>query len=120
MSSEPESGSSLKTTLGVIVPGEDITDRRLAEAWVRDREERIRMLVEQVPAVLWSTDDALRVTSSSGSALAAMNEVPGESAGKSLFDLLNSSEEHARVIAAHQNALKGESSTYELAFKGRE
>src|SRR5205807_3318734 len=35
---------------------EDVTERREAEAALRDRENRLRLLVEQMPAILWSPD----------------------------------------------------------------
>ncbi|HKV38414.1 MAG TPA: PAS domain-containing protein, partial [Blastocatellia bacterium] len=103
----------------VMVHAEDITNRKRAEQLLRDREERLRMLVEQVPAILWSTDTHLCVTSTAGSTLAALNATPEQAVGKTLsklFDVLPGGEQ---VIAAHKNALRGVSTGYEITFKGR-
>ncbi len=65
--------------IGFIGVSKDITDRRRAaeiqaryEAALHESAERLRLLVEKMPAVLWSTDADLRVTSSAGGGLAAL------------------------------------------------
>ena len=41
-------------------------DRKRADASVRESEARLRVLVEQLPAVLWTVDKNLRFTSCAG------------------------------------------------------
>jgi hypothetical protein len=46
----------------------------------------VRLLVEQMPAVLWSTDRELRFTSSLGGGLAGLGLKPNQIIGVSLSD----------------------------------
>src|SRR5260370_11954771 len=46
----------------------------------------LRLLVEKIPAVLWTTDMDFRLTSVTGAALAAMNVRPEDYLGVSLID----------------------------------
>jgi len=51
----------------------DVTNRKTAESRLLESESRLRMLMEQVPAVLWSVDRLGRFVSLSGAGLAALN-----------------------------------------------
>lgn len=97
----------------------DITDRLHAEESLRDREARLRLLVEQMPAVLWSTDRELRFTSSQGAKLAALGLRPGEVVGRTLWEYFRTEDPDFPPIAAHREALAGESSTYDFEWEGR-
>ena len=61
-----------------------------AEA-LRHGEERLRLLTQQMPAIIWSTDTQLRITSSLAGALARLELKPDELVG--------------RTLAAHRRAL---------------
>jgi PAS domain-containing protein len=47
------------------------------------RRERLRALTERMPALLWTTDSELRITSATGAALAAIGLSSDESASAS-------------------------------------
>src|SRR5262245_57562828 len=51
-----------------------------------DTDVRLRVLVEQMPAVMWSTDPQLRFTSSVGGGLADLGLAPGQVVGTSLYE----------------------------------
>jgi GAF domain-containing protein len=57
-----------------------------AQQALGESEARLRRLVEQFPAVLWSTDTELRFTASLGAGLRALGLEPGEVVGRSLYD----------------------------------
>jgi PAS domain S-box-containing protein len=96
----------------------DVTQRREAEEALRDREERLRLMIEQVPAILWTTDRDLRVTSASGAGFTALGRRPEEFIGDNLKDVLGvDGGEHA-AIPAHHRALAGESVGYEDQYGG--
>ncbi|MBI4637862.1 MAG: PAS domain S-box protein [Candidatus Rokubacteria bacterium] len=93
------------------------TKRMLAA--LRLGETRLRLLVEQLPVVLWTTDRDLRFTSSLGAGLTALGLRSNETVGMSLFEYLETSDADSPAIVAHRRALQGESTTYEHDSLGR-
>jgi diguanylate cyclase (GGDEF)-like protein/PAS domain S-box-containing protein len=55
----------------VVVYLRDVSDRKRAEVLLRDSERRLRLLLEQVPALLWTVDLDLHFTSFVGTATSA-------------------------------------------------
>jgi PAS domain S-box-containing protein len=86
---------------------------------LRDKETRLRLLVEQMPAVLWSTDRDLRFTSSMGAGLANLNLKPNELIGVSLYEYFRTPDPDFLPIAASRRALAGEASTFEITWQSR-
>src|SRR6185295_1649837 len=80
---------------------------RRSEEALRESEGRLRMLVEQTPAVMWSVDLGLRFTSSVGAALAGLNLKPNQVVGMSLFDFFGTEDPDFPEIAAHRKAIEG-------------
>jgi PAS domain S-box-containing protein len=96
----------------------DITERRLAEDALWDSERRLRLMIEQMPAVLWSVDTHMRVTLSLGAGLAALGMQPNESVGVPLPEVLGDDLDGA-VLSAHHRALAGESVSFRTTLRGR-
>lgn len=86
---------------------------------LRERDEWLRLVVGQMPAVVWTTDAELRITSSLGSALASVGHEPDEVVGQTLFELFHTSDPANPLVTAHRRALNGESVTYEDVWQGR-
>jgi PAS domain S-box-containing protein len=80
----------------------------------------LRLLVEKIPAVLWTTDMNLRLTSVTGAALAIMNVRPEDYLGASLMELLVYFRPDATPLVAHRRALRGEGSTFDTELMGRD
>lgn len=97
----------------------DVTDRRKVETENREREARLRLLVDQLPGVLWSVDADLRFTSSVGAGLSTLGLLPNQVVGMSLYDYFQTRDPDHPSIAAHRRALAGQSVTYESGWKGR-
>lgn len=97
----------------------DITDRLRAQEAARGRDERLRLLVEQMPTILWSTDRQLRFTSSQGAGLASLGLQQNQVVDMSLWDYYRTDDPAATPIAAHRRALLGESSTYDVELEGQ-
>ena len=98
----------------------DISDRKRMEEALRHNEARLRVVTEQVPAVLWTTDSALRFTSSVGAGLTAMGLRAGQVVGMSVLQFLHQDpNSSAPAIEAHRQALVGVSRTYDQFFGGR-
>jgi PAS domain S-box-containing protein len=80
---------------------------------------RLGVMIERMPAVLWTTDKELRFTSSMGSGLDALGLKPGEITGMLLFDYFKTDDPSSPPIQAHGKALLGESVTYEMEWNKR-
>jgi PAS domain S-box-containing protein len=102
-----------------VVAIRDITDRKEAEETIRDREARLRLMIEQMPAIMWTTDRDLRFTSSQGTALQQLGLAPNETVGTTLHEFFGTEDESFPPIAAHRRALAGESVEYETTWHGR-
>jgi len=80
---------------------------------------QLRMLIEQIPVLLWTTDQNLRITSNWGGGLSSSRTRPDEFVGHSVFEFLQCSTADGSPIAEHYEALQGISSTCEYAHKNR-
>jgi PAS domain S-box-containing protein len=79
----------------------------------------LRALVEQMPAIVWSTDAALNVTSLAGGGLAGVGGRPRSSMSTPLTDLLRTAGVREPALAAHARALQGEFAIYEYDYRDR-
>ncbi len=59
-------------------------EAKRAEDALRQSETRLHVAIQQVPAVLWTTDEQLRFTSSLGAGLSALGLAPNQVVGMSL------------------------------------
>lgn len=84
------------------------------ERTLRASEAHLRLLVGQLPAVLWTTDRELRLTASSGAALASLGRTPGDVVGVTLFEQFKTTDPTFEPIAQHLLALQGTPASYEL------
>jgi PAS domain S-box-containing protein len=84
-----------------------------------DHPSRLRDFIEQLPAVLWSTDEELRITEILGAGLAQASAADGV-AGMPLSEVVDSDDENHPAIVAHRRALEGVSGSYSMEWFGRE
>jgi PAS domain S-box-containing protein len=84
----------------------------------REGESLTRLIVEQMPALLWSTDRDLRLTTWMGG-LAQLAPDANRAVGLTLFEFFHTQDETFRPIASHRRALAGESVLYEGDWMGR-
>lgn len=96
----------------VVVSGRDITDRKRIE-------QRQGVLLEQMPVIIWTTDESLRFTSSLGAGLRQLNLQPGEVTGRPLAEVAHGQVFEAATLEAHQKALQGQRITYHTIWKQR-
>jgi PAS domain S-box-containing protein len=97
----------------------DVTANRQVREAIQTRDVHLRLVVEQMPAILWTTDAQLRITSTQGRGLEAVNLQPAEVVGASMLECLGQQSVEDTPIAAHMRALRGESLSYEMEWKGR-
>ena len=91
-------------------------EAKRAEDALRQSEARLRVAIQQVPAVLWTTDDELRFTSSLGAGLSALGLAPNQVVGLSLEQYLGPG---SAAVERHRQALQGESVGYAYEMDGR-
>jgi PAS domain S-box-containing protein len=110
------SGRDELAFLGTAINGmlEDLENSQL------DRHEgrtRLGLIMEKMPAVLWTTDRDLRFTSAMGAGLAKLGARSSEMTGKTLFEYFQTGDPELTPIHAHRRALAGESVTYEFEWE---
>ena len=86
---------------------------------VADEGARMRSLAEQLPAILWSTDAQLRITSASGGGLAAIGQTPKDIVGLTLQQYFGTQDEAHPAIDGVRRALRGEDARFEFEWRGR-
>ncbi|MFB9804857.1 PAS domain S-box protein [Haladaptatus pallidirubidus] len=99
----PTDDESRGKTVGVV---RDITERVERERTLRENEERLRTVVENVPVVLFAVDADGTFTLSEGRGLSAFDADAGDAVGDSIFDWLS---DYPAAIADIERALLGES-----------
>lgn len=77
-----------------------------------------RLALEQLPAILWTTDADLRFTSIIGGLADALGYTHEHNVGRTLYEVFGSDDD-ATPIAQHLKALAGEAVNYEIEWKGR-
>jgi two-component system, cell cycle sensor histidine kinase and response regulator CckA len=124
-------GDSADLSTRIHVPGDDeltllgaSINRMLADLEEAQRERaeqsaRFRLMLERMPAILWTTDANLDFISIVGAALEGLKLQPNSLAGISLYDYMESHDPTFPPITAHLSALRGEPSTYSVLWKDR-
>lgn len=82
---------------------------------VAERESRLRLVLEQVPAALWTTDGELRYSSMSGAGLRLLGVRGVDIVGRKI----TAGEAPTVLIEAHRKALEGTPAHYDLVFRER-
>jgi CheY-like chemotaxis protein len=95
-----------------------ITRHRLASE-LQESEQRVRVLFEQLPAFLWTTDRQLRFTSSRGRGLPFKQPAPDQIVGQTVEDIFGTKTSTTSPVSLHENALQGESQSAPFDSDGR-
>jgi len=96
----------------------DITERHEAEGRLKANADRFRLLVEQMPAVVWRTDTNLNIRSIEGAALVGEGRPFDRLIGQPLTQVFPP-ENVGAALAAHRAAFAGQPAAYELEGSGR-
>jgi PAS domain S-box-containing protein len=95
----------------------DVSEQRRAERQLELSEARLRMIVANLPVVVFTTDEQGIFTLSEGRGLASLGLQAGQVVGASLFELYAN---FPAVIQNTRRAFAGESVTYEIYIPGAE
>jgi diguanylate cyclase (GGDEF)-like protein/PAS domain S-box-containing protein len=93
-----------------------------AEVWreLQAAERRMRSVLDQIPANVWTTDTNLIITSTAGGGLASVGVVPGEAIGLSIGEYMANDERRDTAVAMHERVLAGEHFAYETHWRDRD
>lgn len=95
----------------------DISGKRRFQQAQWEREAHLGLMVEQMPAILWTTDHDLHITSSMGAGLAALNLKADEIIRLTMSTKLDHRTQESTRITAYHDALRGKSVSYEMGHK---
>jgi PAS domain S-box-containing protein len=70
-------------------------------------EQRLRLILSQLPAITWTVDRDLRFTSSLGAGLSALGLHENELRGRTLMDYFQTAEPDFAPLQYHRRALAG-------------
>jgi PAS domain S-box-containing protein len=101
---------------GVVVVFRDVTERKRAEAALRESEARLRSVVTNAPVVVFCLDVEGVFTLSEGRGLEALGLRSGEIVGRSVFDVYRNA---PRIVEGARRALAGESFAVDVEWAGR-
>jgi diguanylate cyclase (GGDEF)-like protein/PAS domain S-box-containing protein len=84
--------------------------------WSPD-EAPLRLLMDQVPGFLWTTDRNLKISSHWGTGVPTVKIRPGSLVGQSICEFLGAADPRAMPIPEHRAALQGTVSCFEYSWK---
>ena len=99
--------------VGALAMVTNLTDFQRAENALREKQASLNLLIKQMPAIVWTTDAKLRLTSLQGAALDDINVKPDQYVGMTLEEYFAANDFGGEIIRAHEKALEGESAFYE-------
>src|SRR5262249_2643358 len=79
-----------------------ISSRNQVEKALHDSEARLRLLVNQLPTMVWTTDADLRFTSGLGKGFHYVNVQPSSVVGHTLFEAFNIDDPELPAIRGHR------------------
>lgn len=104
---------------GIAIAYRDVTLRRRAQIALGESQTRLQMFMSQIPAIVWSTDEQLRVTSMVGSELARADLSPRGLVGNPLSDALRGIDADPDNMITHAEAIAGRAGSHFAEFNKR-
>lgn len=96
----------------------DITEQQRVESQIRAGEARLRVLLEQIPAVVWTTDRSVRIDSVVGRGMSVLGASGAELLGRDLRAEAGANRDARAVFTAHEQALAGGAASYFTTLNG--
>ncbi|WP_299468224.1 PAS domain S-box protein, partial [uncultured Gimesia sp.] len=91
----------------------DIDDLKRSQQNRLENEARLRIIMDQIPAILWTTDCHNKYTSLVGAGLNQLGIQPYETVGRAINDFHHYQDVSENMTAMHERTLKGESVRFE-------
>jgi len=103
----------------VLVYLRDVSQRIQAEMESQDQQRRLRLLLSQIPAVLFTVDLDMKITSVAGAGLSEHNLSEERLVGAPFETLLAGNEQKLACVKEVQRVLAGEAVSYETRLRDR-
>jgi PAS domain S-box-containing protein len=104
---------------GFMVLGLEVTRHRHAELELSQKEREHQLLLARLPAIIWTTDAQLRVTSLMGAGTKCASFTPEMVLGRTVYELDFEGHRDIRLSTEHCRALAGEPRNYEVELGER-
>lgn len=99
----------------------EIHERERAEEALRANETKLRLIMQQMPAIVWTTDTELHLTSGMGGGIIPeRNADASATLGCPIDELSGQSQTGAMSMERHQRALQGFPSEYDIMLQDRQ
>lgn len=92
-------------------------ERKRGDAALRESEARLRVLIEQLPAILWTVDNSLRFTSALGAGLTHAGLRADQIVGKTMPEFFETTDATFLPITSHRRAVLGEPTTFHMEWR---
>lgn len=101
---------STGAVIGRIGISTDITDRRAAENALRESEQRLRLFVDTMPTIVWTTDTQLQITSIRGAGLRKFGDLGDRALGLNIsaFGMMPQPVNSSRVLQGESVSVAAE------------
>ncbi len=96
----------------------DVTARKKAEIAMHESITHLRMMNEQLPALIWTTDRNLNLRTLTGSNLKQMKIEASQFIGKGIAEFFMITDPYSPIIQNHILALRGQSLSFEFMYNG--
>lgn len=104
---------------GAIIALLDVTAQRDQERALRESEERLRLSVDAMPALFWTTDLDLRIVSALGANVPDDGSPEESLEGKNLREIFHADSDDAEPVAAHLEAIDGREQSFDYPWQGK-
>ena len=94
-------------------------DRFHFQRELAQQHNHFQQVLSHVPAIIWTTDRELKITSARGAGLQFLTPDQQQIVGKTLDEYFRENSEADGVVRAHQRALEGRSVSFESDWLGR-
>ncbi len=102
-----------------VVAIRDVSERKRAEKALQESETWLRLITRQIPAVHWTTDEKLHLTSAFGAGMRPAGLSADDLFGKTVVEMWSRVENRDQMLREHEAALAGESREFEFLWDRR-